>query len=414
MALSLIVVVLVAIGGVAAYFYLATNASSSSNTPGTVWSKTMNFTPGVTIWSPDDDGIGPVAISQNDSMIVVGTGQAIGNGSVYAFNQTGAELWTYRLNYFVSSISMSTGGSIIAVCGYQIAAGPAGYYENPVLYVFNGRGAVLWNQSFAGQFVDAKLSSNGSRLVAVTETSLLYMNASGQVLWRLDLGDGATLSGWAMSPDGSRLIVSESRSPVVNTSQSVSRSLILFNSQGGVVWNRTSTGTLSAPPAAPGSLIPSANWMSFFSSNSSSGTSGSLLLFDQNVTLIWSRSIYSPILDLQTVNQSQDVVVQTNWSTLVFNLAGQLIANYTGDPVPAGSHPSYSCSSASFWVGNLGYTDALFLNSGGTPVSSYSIGTVVSHVVLSSDGHYAVVVSNQEHRSSLFFVNLLEAGLNCG
>ncbi|MGA2199884.1 MAG: PQQ-binding-like beta-propeller repeat protein [Nitrososphaerales archaeon] len=412
--MSLVVVVLVAIGGVAAYFYLAANASSSSNAPGTVWNKTMNFTPGVTIYSPDDDGIGPVAISQNDSMIVMGTGQAIGNGSIYAFNQSGASLWTYRLNYFVSSISMSASGSVTAVCGYQIAAGPAGLYENPVLYLFNGQGAVMWNKSFAGQFVGAKLSSDGSRLVVVTETYLLYMNASGQVLWRLNLGDGATLNGWAMSPDGSRLIVSEYRSPVDNTSQSVSRSLILFNSGGDVLWNRTSTGTLSEPPAGPGNLIPSANWTDFFSSDASSGTNGSLLLFNENATLVWSRPIYSPVLDLQTGNQSQDVVVQTNWSTLVFSLGGQLLANYTGDPVPAGSHPNYSCAPASFWAGNLGYTDALFLNNDGTPVSSYSIGTVVSHVTLSSDGHYAVVVSNQEHRSSFFFVNLLEASVNCG
>jgi hypothetical protein len=130
------VVVILAIGGVVAISIYSgsptPNHQESSSLPGpagTVWSKTFNFTPGVTVYSPDDNGIGPLVISQNDSMVVMGTGGSIGNGSVYAFSQKGAELWSYPLNHYVSSISMSASGSIIAISGYQIAPGPAGVCE---------------------------------------------------------------------------------------------------------------------------------------------------------------------------------------------------------------------------------------------------------------------------------------------
>lgn len=390
------------------------NRQESSSLPGpagTVWSKTFNFTPGVTVYSPDDNGIGPTAISQNDSMVVMGTGGSIGNGSAYAFNQKGAELWTYPLNHYVSSISMSASGSIIAVGGYQIAPGPAGVYENPALYVLNSDGDLMWSKSFSGSFVNAKVSTDGSALGVVTGNELLYVNAKGQVLWSYNAGDQGMIGAWAMSPDGSRIMVSAEHLPRSNATQSVSVSLLMFDSGGDILWNRTSTGTLASPPPEPGGYLPSSDWTHFFGSDASSGTSGNLLLFDENESLVWSRPIHSPVFDLQTVNGSSDVVVQTNWSTLVFTFTGQLVANYTGNVASSVSGAGIlSCVPASFWV-NLGDSGALFLNGEGSPVSTYPMA--VSQVVLSPDGHFATVASNQYDHSTIFFVDLL-TGPACG
>jgi hypothetical protein len=252
MAILVILVILVA-GGAAAYAYFVYEPGVSSPR-GTLWSKTFSFTPGVTIWSADDDGIGPVAFSQNDSVILVGTGQAIGNGSIYAYGENGSMLWTHQLNHFVSSISTSANGSAIAVSGYEIMQGPAGVYEHPALFVFNGQGAEMWNQSYPGQSVSARVSANGSRLGVATDSGFLYMDGSGRVLWSFGFGSAGTLEGWTMSPDGSSVTVSVYHGRANNTTQSVSRSLIVLNASGGVLSNQTTTGTVTNPPPNPGEV----------------------------------------------------------------------------------------------------------------------------------------------------------------
>jgi len=200
---------------------------------------------------------------------------------------------------------------------------------------------------------------------------------------------------------------------VSNATQSVSASLVMFDSKGAVLWNKTAMGTLANPPLEPGGYIPSSDWTHFFGSDASSGSSGNLLFFDENENLVWSRPIYSPVLDLQTVNGSHDVVVLTNWSTLVFTLGGQLVANFTGDSTSSATRTgSITCAPASFWVSNLGGMQALFLNGEGAPVSTYATSTAISHVDISSDGDFAAVVSNQYDHSTIFVVNLL-AGPAC-
>ncbi len=246
--LALAVLVLVAAGAAAAYAYLVVYQPGASRPQGALWSKTFDYTPGVKIWSADDDGIGQVVVSQDDSTILVGTGQAIGNGSIYAYGESGTMLWSHQLDRSVSSIRTYANGSVIVVSGYEIRQNPAGTYENPALFVFDGRGAELWNQSFAGQSVDAQVSSNGSRLAVATDAALLFMNDQGNVIWSFALGARGSFEGLAMSPDASSVTVAVYYSPASNISQTVSRSLIVFNSIGRVVSNRTTTGTLTNPP----------------------------------------------------------------------------------------------------------------------------------------------------------------------
>ena len=59
----------------------SSTTSASGSQPSVLWTKSMNFASGITIYSQDDNGIIPVAISQDDCE-VIGTGQAIGNGGV--------------------------------------------------------------------------------------------------------------------------------------------------------------------------------------------------------------------------------------------------------------------------------------------------------------------------------------------
>ena len=245
-------VILVA-GAAAAYAHFVYEPGVSSP-QGTLWSKAFSFTPGVTVWSADDDGIGPVVFSQNDSVVLVGTGQAIGNGSIYAYGENGTTLWAHQLDHFVSSISTSANGSVIAVSGYEVAQGQAGVYENPALFFFNGRGTTMWNQSYSGQSVGARVSANGSRLGVATDSAFLYMDGSGTVLWSFSFGSTGTLEGWTMSPDGSSVTVPVYHARANNATQSVSWSLIVLNAGGGILSNRTTTGTLTDPPPNPGEV----------------------------------------------------------------------------------------------------------------------------------------------------------------
>jgi hypothetical protein len=255
-------VILVA-GVAAAYAYFVYESGvyepGVSSPHGTVWSRTFSFTPGVTIWSADDDGIGPVVFTQNDSVILVGTGQAIGNGSIYAYGKNGTMLWTRQLNHFVSSISTSANSSVIAVGGYEVGQGRAGVYENPALFIFNGKGAAMWNQSYPGQSVSARVSANGSRLGVATDSAFLYMDGSGRVLWSFSFGSAGMLEGWTMSPDGSSVAVSVYHARANNATQTVSWSLIVLNGGGGVLSNRTTTGTPTNPPPNPGEVTTTAS-----------------------------------------------------------------------------------------------------------------------------------------------------------
>lgn len=52
-----------------------------------------NYSPMLELPSADDDGIGSVVFSQNDSVTLFGTGQAAGNGSIYAYSKNGSMLW---------------------------------------------------------------------------------------------------------------------------------------------------------------------------------------------------------------------------------------------------------------------------------------------------------------------------------
>jgi hypothetical protein len=386
----------------------SSTVSASGLQPSVLWSKTMSFASAITIYSQDDDGIGPVAVSQNDSEIVVGTGQAIGNGSIYAFNDKGASLWNYTLNQFVSSISMSANASLIAVGGVEVAQGPAGVYENGAVYLLNGQGKLLWSERLGGSGPSVKLSSDGSRLAVATETDVLYMNDRGQTLWSFDSGNSGNIMGMDMSPSGDNVIASVMYRP--NT-ENWSWSFLSFNGGGSILWNYTevSPGGVSFADR----VVLASDGLHTWASSAVSGENGTLYLFDNNGTLLWSRQIYSPALIIQTARTSQDVTVLTNWSTLVFNEQGQQLANYTASQQSVASAGGSSCASSSFWVSNLGSLNVLFLNGQGAPLSSYPLNRTVSNAVVSADGHYAAIISNQDNRSILYFMDLAESASDC-
>ena len=269
--------------------YCCTTATSTSSQPGILWTKTMNFASGVTIYSQDDDGIGPVALTQNGSEVVVGTGQAIGNGSVYAFNDKGESLWSYALNHSVSSISVSANGSLVAVGGYEIARGPAGFYENGALYLFNGQGKMLWNKSLGGPGPTVKLSSDGSRIAVATESGILYLNDNGQTLWSFSGGSNGNIGSIDMSPNGSNLVASVMYTP--NT-QNWSWSFLSFSGTGKLLWNYTSISPGGSTYAAGVRLISDGSHT--LASSDASGKNGTLYLFDGSGNLLWSLQMYSP------------------------------------------------------------------------------------------------------------------------
>lgn len=388
----------------------SSTTSASGSQPSVLWTKSMNFASGITIYSQDDDGIIPVAISQDDSEIVIGTGQAIGNGSIYAFNDQGTSLWNYTLHQFVGSISMSANGSLIAVGGVNIAPGPAGTYENGTLYLFNGQGKLLWDINLGGPGPAVKLSSDGSRLAVATQDAILYMNNKGQTLWSFKPGNSGNINSMDMSPDGSNLVASVMYTP--NT-QNWSWSFLSFGGGGKILWNYTSISPGGSTYA--GSVVLASDGLHTWASSDVSGENGTLYLFDNNGTLLWSRQIYSPALSIQTAKASQSAVILTNWSTLVVNEEGQQLANYTVNQQTAtsASAAGSSCAHPSFWVSNLGSLNVLFLNGQGLPVSSYPLNRTVSNAVVSPDGHYAAIASNQDNRSILYFIDLVSNGSDC-
>ena len=234
------------------------------------------------------------------------------------------------------------------------------------------------------------------------------MNDHGQTLWSFSGGSNGNVNSIDMSPDGSNLVASVMYRP--NT-ENWSWSFLSFSSAGKLLWNYTS---LSPGGSTSVAGVRVASDGSTLASSDVSGENGTLYLFDHSGNLLWSFQMYSPALAIQTANQSSDVVLLTNWSTLVVDERGQLVANYTGQQLPPTTSSSGSpCTTPAFWESNLGSTNVLFLNGQGVRLLDYSLNRTVSSVALSADDRYAAVVSNQDNSTVLFFMSLTESGPGC-
>ena len=153
------------------------------------------------------------------------------------------------------------------------------------------------------------------------------------------------------------------------------------------------SGTVSL--STDGSLV--------WASSAISGYNGTLYFFNRQGSLLWHRQIYSPALSIET-GGNLSAFVWTNWGALLYGGDGSLLKNITTSL----SSPSTGCLPIpNFWYWSGGKAPVAFIDVQGSVVSSYNPGGYTNNAVLSSDGRYALIASNDGvSQFSLAFVFL--------
>jgi hypothetical protein len=359
------------------------------------------------VWK-DAGGSNPetVAISPDDSYV------AVGNGSgVYVFDAQGSLRWGHNLNHTISSLSISANGELIAAGGWQIEGGcppsqnitgfrscPAAVYANGEVYLFDSaNGNLAWSKSTGSENPVWKviLSADGSKLVADTENSIMFVDANqGNTIW--SYSTGGNVVGLGMSPDGSLVVASMGQ-------------IVAFNDQGSILWSHPAIDLAVSANSVAVSPDGSDVWVG----SAVSGYNGSLYLFNNQGTLLWQRQIYSPVLSIQTGGNAT-AFVSTNWGALLYGADGSLLQNVTGSAPAIHSDCNYL---PAFWYWGGNQAPVTFFDSQGKAISSYSPQGFTVNTALSADGHYAAIVSQQGLGAgssySLAFVYLGEPGQSC-
>jgi hypothetical protein len=354
------------------------------------------------------------AISNDDSVVAVGTGHGQTSGSIVLFSNQGAVLWNHTVDYAVSSISISSNDSYVAAGGYQ-QAGLSGAYTNGTVLLFDKAGNLLWNVTGSDPVEKVQFSADASNLAVWSEYSISDLSISGGRVWNYTTPTGS-FSGMDMAPSGNYLVASVG---YLGAHPSVyGWSFLAFNGQGKVLWNYT-----AADGEEPGFVTTSYNGT--WASSSFSSLNGSLYLFSQQGNLLWKQQIYSPALSIQIAG-NLNANVWTNWGNLVYDATGVLLENITssssaGTGVIASSTSSsasgVSCAPPSFFTGPARAT-ILFLDSYLDIVSTYSFPGGLPYITLSSDHLYSIATGYQNSSMpaagfSVVLLSLGRAGQSC-
>jgi PQQ-like domain len=332
-----------------------------------------------------------VAISPNDSFVVVGVGTT--NGSeIYALDDEGNTLWSHSMDHQISSVAVSSNGKYIAAGGFQIKGGPisAATYTNGEVYLFGSGGELLWSVSTGSTnpVFKVAISTDGSKLSVDGEGSITYLSGSdGSTIWSYQTGGNAV--GMAMSPDGSLIVASMGK-------------IVAFNGQGAILWSHPG----QALAVSVNSVAISTDGSHVWAGSAESGYNGSLYLFNRQGGLLWQHQIFSPALSIQP-GANTTAFVSTNFGALLYEGDGALLKNLTSSavaPIAGGCNPL-----PSFWYWGTNEEPVAFIDAQGSVVSSYNPGGFTVNAALSSDGSYAAVVS-QNGLSKSFSLALVYLG----
>jgi hypothetical protein len=264
-------------------------------------------------------------------MVTVGDPNSYRNGSggttswcVYGAN--GLLLRSYQTNSILTGyVSASANGQYVAVSAFQRpTAGST--YGNSAIYFFDSSGRMLWNVSDSFPLPLSLINSNGSVVVGYGR-DLYYINQQGQVLWNYSAAQSVTA---ALVNDGSYVVDGTSYVPQTYdppNSTMVSSNLVLFDSTGKVVWN----------DSIPGQVIESANSVAVSNGHIALGVTqiaanqGTLLYYDLQGKLIWSKTINLSLANDHVYFQNNGSQIYVGWWTsgghLIYDLNGNEIGS---------------------------------------------------------------------------------------
>lgn len=224
---------------------------------------------------------------------------------------------SYQTDRILNTPTVSANGEYVVASGYQIGPGPPGPEENGAIYSFDKSGRMLWNVTDSQLFWASEINSNGSVVIGYG-VDLYYINDQGRVLWNYSNPNKESFTA-ALVNNGS--YVADGISNVLYpNSTNFGSSLVLFDSTGKTVWN----------DSIYQQTIVSARSLAFSNGHialgvSVSGFQGTLLYYDLQGKLIWSKQVNSAVLDVGFRNNGSQIYVETNWGHLVFDSNGNQI-----------------------------------------------------------------------------------------
>ncbi len=256
-----------------------------------------------------------------NNVMVVGTGdQNAGNaGAVCFYDRFGILRAQYLTDRIIASLAATNNGSYILAGGYQLAPDVGRTYQNGMVYLFSGSGGKIWNLSTGSAPVfNVHINSNGS-IIVVDDTQLLYLNHDGRTLWNYT---EYPVDGSELVNDGANVVATVSNIPFQND-VFFGGAVIMFNNKGEALWNYTLHNALFEPQALAVSDSHIVAGASF------TGYDGAIYYFDVDGHALWSRHVNSAVLELRFINGGSEILAETNFGRVTFDLQGNLIGNQT-------------------------------------------------------------------------------------
>ena len=251
------------------------------------------------------------AVKALDDTVVVGFGSEEpwpGNsGAVCFYSTLGYLKEGYLTDRIIASLASTRNGSYVVAGGYQLSPTLGRFYENGMVYWFNGQGKKIWTMSTGSRPVlDVQTNDYGSAIL-VDDTELLYLSHDGRILWNYSY--------------------EISRAEFANNSENVVAiapgAVLMFGNDGVLRWEYWINGAIFEPQALAVSDSRIVAGASF------GGCAGTVYLLDLDGHLIWSKPIDSAVLALNFIDNGLQIAVDTNFGSLTFDQQGNLVSNHT-------------------------------------------------------------------------------------
>ena len=328
-----------------------------------------------------------VAVSSDGSYVAVGVQTGTKSGAIMLLNKSGSLLWSRTVDRAVGSVSISDNGSYISAGGFQLIGLAAEVYENGALYYFSRNGTELWNYTtppnssgFQQPIFSVQLSNDGSKVIADNSRGTLFFDNKGRLLWTYN-STTQGLSKTVASSNGSYVAEMDSQPG----SGYGPNHLDLFNDQGKTLWNSTIIANVVQ------SLAISQDARLVAVGSGPDGNHGTLYLLNITGSLLWSRQVNSPPLQIAFSQDDNTIVIGTNWGVVSYNSQAQQLLNYTQASANSlAVSPEGSYILAGLWAD--WQQTILVLNNQGSVVWGKPAGTI-HQVVISTNGLYAVAAA---------------------
>lgn len=170
------------------------------------------------LWDYKTEGtVSSVSLSSDGSYVAVGSL----DGYVYLFDPSGNLLWSYKTDSYVGQVSISSDGSHVAAqVGYDV-------------YLFDRLGNLLWSYKTDNGVRSVSISSDGSYIAAGSDDKKVYFfDGSGNLLWSYNAGN--PVNRVSISSDGSYIAVGIQD---VTWNNIDDYKVSLFDRSGNLIWS---------------------------------------------------------------------------------------------------------------------------------------------------------------------------------